>query len=328
MAKGKVVRKLYLYSDISSYQHRLKSGEYETRRVSIADALRFIEALPRDEAKDPNGFFSVEGGESNVSLRIAIDEGDYIAGLFGKRRIYGLPTMENSSGLIYRVGTKGDRDGIYEGAHFVYFIKERKLFLERSQYTPRKTTLQLFISNKLYQHPTVHIDNVFFRSVVRNDVDKILTRYGDITGFEIDVDQDYLDDIERYDGKLGSMLRTLKELVPEGQQIRFGRSTKRYQRVGGMSEAKPFILGLLDNAPEAISRAIATVKFEDERRGPAVPINLITEETGYPVTIPTDENRVVDSNAVWSLMLNLFERIQSGEEVGEEADEQSQDESI
>lgn len=328
MPDGKVVRKFYLYEDVSTYQHQLDNGNYETRPANLAGAIRHIETLPRDEQRDPNGFFSVEGGESNVSLRVFVDEENYIAGLFGKRRVYGLPTMENSSGLIYRLATEDDRDGVYEGAHFVYFVEERKLFLERSQYTPRKTTFQLFINEKLNGHESIHIENTFFKSVSRNNVSELLSRYGEITDLEVDIDYGYIEEIKEYDGRLGSALENLKELIPEGQQFRFGGGVKKYQRVGGMEDAKSFILDLLSNVPEAVKRAVAKVKFENKRRGRAVPINLLTEEAGYPVVIPTDKNRVVDSGAVWALMLNIFERIQSGEDIQLESGEESSDKAI
>ena len=287
----------------------------------MAAALRYIETLPRDEQKSPNGFLSIENGASNVSLRVFVDEPNYIAGLFGKRRIQGLPLMENSSGLIYRMSTSEERDGPYEGAHFVYFAKERKLLLERSQYTPRKTILQDFVADKVSSHTTVHIDNTFFKPIVRNDFSDFLTRYGEATEVAIDVDRDYLEEVKEYDGNLGSMLESLKEVMPESQQLRFGGSVSRFQKVGGMNDAKNFVVNFLSNVPEAVKKATARVKVESERKGKAISINLLSKESGYPVVVPMDENRVVNSAEMWGLMLNLFERIQAGEEIDDEVSE-------
>jgi hypothetical protein len=322
LSGGKIIRKLYLYDDNSSYQQRNVDGSYKTQKADMAAALMYIKTLSLDQNTSPNGHLTLDNGESTASIRIFIEQPDYIAGLFGKKRIYGLPMVEESSGLLYRL-PMSDGSGVYEGAHFIYFINKRQLFLERSQYVPRKSIFQDLILSKLKNHNSIQIDDVFFKPVVRDSLDSFLARYGDATEIEVDVDQNFISDIKDYNGKLGSLLEGLKDILPEGEQIKFGSGIAKYQKVGGMSKAKNFIVDLIRNVPEAVTKARAKVKVESDQQGRAIDFNLLSEEAGYPVVIPIDENRVVDSNEMWGTMLDVYERIQNGINVREENEEAS-----
>lgn len=318
-----LVRKIYLYDDLSSFRNRQDSGDYVDTPADIAAALSYIKTLPHDDEKSPNAYMPLEKNETVASMLIFIEEVAYIAGIFGRKRKNGLPLYEHS-GYLYTKDIS-EKEGLYEGAHFVYFPRTRQLLLERSRYAPRKVQLQNYLAEKLDNHPDIPLDNLFFRAVANGDrLRELRQNTGAITAVEIQASAGFLDVVNAFDGALGDALYGVRKRFPNTPQYGIVLTAKRNQKVGGIPEEglKEFIIDLVEAIPEALSKVTATVKVEEGRRGRSYPINLLSDDIGYPMLIPTTEHRVIDSSAVWGQMLTYYERILQGRAVIE-ADEQT-----
>lgn len=308
-----LVRKVYLYDDYSTFRTRLDNGDYVDSPADIASALSYIKTLPHDDDETPNAYMPLERDETVASMLIFVSEPNYTAGIFGRKRKNGLPLYENS-GYLYTKDI-ADKEGLYEGAHFVYFHEKRQLILERSRYAPRRTQLQNYIADKLANHPDIAIDNLFFRAVANADrLQELRYSSGAITGVEIQAGTGFLDTVSAFDGPLGDALYAVRARFPNTPQCGIILTARRNQKVGGIPEEglKEFIIDLVETIPEALSKVTATVKVGEGRRGRSYAINLLSDDIGYPMLIPTTEHRVIDSSAVWGQMITYYERILQG----------------
>lgn len=320
---GNIVRNVYLYDDLSTFRERQESGEYTDRQARIADAFLYIRSLPHDDDVEPNAYMPLERDETVASVHVVVEEDEYIAGIFGRKRKNGLPLYE-SSGLLY---TKeiDEKEGLYEGAHFVYFRRTRQLLLERSRYAPRKLNLQDYIFDKLKYHPDIQIDNLFFRPVTNEErLREFRNSTGAITAVEIHVGTRSVEEVNRFDRGLGDALFGVKDRFPNSPQYGIVLTAGKNQRVGGIPEPdlKEFLISLIEAVPESLNKVTASLKVEGGSRGRAHTMNLLSKDIGCPMLIPTTEERIVDSYTMWGQMLHYYERILQGRAVLD-ADEQA-----
>ena len=298
-----VVRKIYLYDDISTTLVDVGNGEWRDRPSDTAGALCVLGSLPKEIDEEPNAYLPVDNGEAHVILFTPVETPDYVAGLFGKKRVDGLPLLENS-GTLYRLPI-GDGGGVFEGSHFIYFKAQRQLLMEVNQYAPRRSMLQKYIEAKEGQAPGIDIVNAFFKPVASAGALAAYRRVSQNTvGAEIVFERDLVAGAS-YDGRLGDVLMPLADEFENVPRIGIQLHGEKYGRLEHYDDIGEIVIGLVEEQPETLSSLVAYARVSQGAHTRKVRFNLLSEDFGHPVHVPMT-NRVIDSEAMWQLMLERY----------------------
>jgi hypothetical protein len=300
-----VVRKIYLYQDFSTTTHEDGAGGWRDRPADMPHILRFLDALPKDVDDTPNAYHAVDGGEAHVLLFVAHATDDFVAGLFGKKRVDGLPLLEEH-GTLYRQPIP-DAAGYFEACHFVYFAAERQLLLEVNQYSPRRSTFEKYITAKYEDDSEPALSNVFFRPVVGSGALAQFRRVAqDVSETDIVFKGDILRNTE-YEGRLGDILLPLAKAFPNVPRIGLKFQSELFARhaIEGLGE---FVVQLIEQQPETLASVVAWAPVNSGSTRRKLRFNLLSQDFGHPVTVPI-VNRYVDSSVMWELMVGNYSLI-------------------
>ena len=118
-----------------------------------------------------------------LQLRYSEQNGDFASGQLSRIRYNALPQIEKEGNVKnLRLGTG---DGLYEAAHFVYFLKSNILAMELNIHAPRPETFGKYLVHKLKDHRSVLLDNIFCNPIIRGDTLDEVLHMGNIAEFEI-----------------------------------------------------------------------------------------------------------------------------------------------
>ena len=192
-----------------------------------------------------------------------------------------------------------------KGAHFIYFKKERQLLIERNRYAPFTSVLQSYLEVKTSEADVTPIDSSYFRPVVSGDkLEEFLRSSGPATKIELDIHEDVLPEVEAFDGRLADAFQAQKEVFPESSQIGIRVQIEKYQKQGGMIEAKEKMVEFIRSVP--LTGARARVKTIVSGENKSYTINLLSEDIAHTVVVPVDERQHINSEKMWALMLTSY----------------------
>ena len=253
--------------------------------------MEFIETLPWDHDSSPNVYMknSIDDDAiavDNDAIAVKVISKDKsrkaISGQLAKIRYSDLPKIEKLGDLSELALPQGA--GLFEASHFTYYYDSSPhiLALEFNIIAPRHKALGDYLVNKLFNHPTVHLDEAVFHPIIRGDVLDQVMAMGPVGEMILAVRRDGISEIDAADDKLGTALKAQAAYAPEMAEVGFYLSRKKHSRTGGGDQNfKQRVLGTIRKFLHLFSKA--SVKVEDEK-GQLVEKNLLSDKLIHTVT--------------------------------------------
>ena len=303
-------RRVYVYNAIVTYQQQVPgTTEYRTANADVPAALNYIKGLPFNSKARPSAYIEEEDdAEELTSVRFFYEEDDFILGQLARKRTNGLPLVEKE-GALYPLNIE-EGSGIHEAAHFVYIKRDRRLIFENNAYAPKVSTLAAYLVKKLYGDNDIHLDEAFFRPILRgNAIDQFLNQRGSVAELEIEVHKNYIDQVRSLDDELGTALENAKAISVETERVSVIFRRGKGKRRGGIRDIKGRIAPLARRNPEAFEKIKGLVKPDSTDTGRVIPFNLLEDKLVYNLDVKTDAFRHIDSEEMFAEMLRFYDVI-------------------
>lgn len=255
--------------------------------IKSADPLKImevIESLPWDHNKSPNIYMGNNSDDDVVAAKILSKDAkkQSISGQIAKIRYSDLPKVEQLGNLADL--KLPDGAGLFDSAHFTYFYDQvpNILALESNVLAPRNKAFADYLVEKLFNHPTVELDEASFTPIIQGNVIDQVLAMGNVGELVLAVRRDGISEIDAADNKLGTALKAQAEYAPEMEVVGIRLSRKKHKRSGGGGEAfKDRIFGTIRKFLPLFETA--TVRVEDGH-GHLVPKNLLSDKLTHVVT--------------------------------------------
>lgn len=299
---SKVQRKVRVYT-VKCYKFNTAAQAIPLTVQERLSAFSYLKSLPFDKNIIPNAY-KFEG-ENAITVRIDDDgsQSRMIMGQLASIRHDILPLVETNGHLAPAHIPIGS--GIYDPAHFIYFIDSDKLALEVNQHAPHYLKLAHLLVDKIHSSSVHQIDDVQIAPLIDASSYYKLQIDGAIAEVQVEVVRGYGSIVANSGNRLGTVMQAYDQipLGPATFTLGFKGPGGRASSIGLAVQQE--ILGLLNSFPGVVKRAQARVRANSSGARRTDWVNLLEDEMLYYVSSVTVGSRIVDS-------ADMYLQIQNG----------------
>ncbi|GGJ65106.1 hypothetical protein [Deinococcus aquiradiocola] len=293
---AKVQRKIRVYS-LKFYKFNTAAQAIPLSLQEKLNVFQHIVSLPFDRNVNPNAY-KFEG-QNAITVKLDDDgnQSGIVKGQFASIRHDALPLVETNGQLSPANIPIGS--GIYDPAHFMYFVDQDRLVLEVNQHAPHYPKLAALIVDKANTSASIELDEVSIAPLIDAASFYKLQIDGAIAEVEIEVVRGFGRVVGNSINGLGTIMAAYDSvpLGPASFKIGFKGSGGKTSSIGmGIQQE---LISLLNQFPTVVKRAQARIRANSSGARRTDWVNLLEEEMLFYVSSVTVGSRILDTTDMY-----------------------------